>query len=340
MHHATLAEEISLAYMNTMRWYYLNRFSRYDKALGKVKIHVLDKSDTLGHEDTTRMAAMLSSARLAGPPHDAFNLGRRIDLLKAKNQSALPSYLAEEDRGGHYLEVPFRNLNLALMDNATVEYTFMAAFFCPALSLSQVSKNFNYVFEPTFELGRTLSKSLVGESFDVLGILMCIRLNQQFSFELQRRRVPALDGYTNATNMLLWPRLQLVMDRHCDSIRQLTNALPTKPARLAGEQCKLTAAPHMVTQRFGQLLNGFLALSGEAGDDEPVNASLQRLRSEVEAFLNRQSQSYGTDNRKSERFLYNNVSLILTIIGETEGKMAIEQREHFEQLKAVYQDKL
>lgn len=326
--------------MNTMRWYYLNRFSRYEKALGKVKLHVLDKSDTLGHEDATRMAAMLSSARVAGPPHDAFNLGRRIDLLKAKNQSALPSYLAEEDRSSHYLEVPFRNLNLALMDNATAEYTFLASYFSPALSFSQISKNFNYIFEPTFELGRTLSKTLVGESFDALGILMCIRLNQQFAFELQRRRVPAVDGYINATNMLLWPRLQVVMDRHCDSIRQLTNALPNKPARsTGGDPSKLTAAPHMVTQRFGQLLHGFLAMSAEAGDDEPVNASLQRLRSEVEAFLNRQSQAYGTDNRKSERFLYNNFSLVLTIVGDTEGKMAAEQREHFEQLKAAHWDK-
>lgn len=337
-HHATLAQEISLAYMNTMRWYYLNRFSRYEEALATVRLHVLDKSDILGHDDATRMAAMMSSARLAAPPHDAFNLGRRVDLLKAKNQSALPSYLAEEDRTSHYLEVPFCNFNLALMDNATSEYTFLTCFFGPVLSLSQISRNFNYVFEPTFEVGRTLSKSLVGESFDALGILMCIRLNQQFAFELQRRRVPALDGYINATNMLLWPRLQVVMDRHCESVRQLTNSLPNGPARSTGDPSKVTAAPHVVTQRFGHLLHGFLALSAEAGDDEPVNASLQRLRSEVEAFLNRYRQSYGTDSRKSEGFLFNNFSLILTIIGDAEGKLASEQRKHFEQLKAAHQD--
>ncbi|KJZ78091.1 hypothetical protein HIM_02728 [Hirsutella minnesotensis 3608] len=337
-HHAKLAEEISLAYMNTMRWYYLTQFSRYEKALGKVKLHVLDKNDTLGHEDVTRMTAMLSGARVAGPPHDAFNLGRRIDLLKMKNRSALSSYLAEEDRSTHYLEVPFRNFNLALMDNATAEYTFMTSFFGSALSLSQISKNFNYVFEPTFELGRNLSRTLTGETFDALGILICIRLNQQFAFELQRRRIPAVDGYVNATNMLLWPRLQVVMDRHCDSVRQLTNALPTKAARSTAEQSKLTAAPHMVTQRFGQLLHGFLALSEEAGDDEPVVVSLQRLRSEVDTFLTRQSQSYGSDERKRKRFLYNNYSLVITIMGDVDGKLAAEQRDHFESLKAKHQD--
>ncbi|QPH09884.1 hypothetical protein C2857_000936 [Epichloe festucae Fl1] len=337
-HHATLADEISRAYMNTMRWYYQTQFSTYQQALAKIKTHVLDKSDLLGHEDTTRMATVLSSTRAAGPPHDAFNLGRRIDLLKTSNQAALSSHLAEEDQTTHYLEVQFRNFNLALIDNTTAEYTFLATFFSPALSYSQISKTFNYIFESTFEMGQALSKNLVSNTYDALGILLCIRLNQNFAFELQRRKVPAVDSYINGTNMLLWPRLQVVMDRHCESVRQLTTNLPSKSSRSTGDAAKMTAAPHVVTQRFGQLLHGFLALSAEAGDDEPVAASLRRLRSEVEAFLNKQSLSYGGDKRKSERFLYNNYSLILTIIGTTTGKFAAEQQGHFEKLKAAHQE--
>ncbi|CVK97334.1 related to SAC2 protein [Fusarium mangiferae] len=334
-HHPTLANEIALAYMNTMRWYYLNQFSRYEKALGKIRLHILDKNDALGHEDATRKATVLSSNRAPGPPHDAFNLGRRIDHLKTNNQAALSSYLAEEDQSTHYLEVPFRNFNLALIDNATAEYTFMATFFSPALSYSQISKNFDYVFQATFELGRTLSKTLIGETYDALGLLLCIRLNQHFAFELQRRKVPAVDGYINATTMLLWPRLQVIMDRHCDSVRHLSNAVPAKPSRT--EVAKLSAAPHVVTQRFGQLLHGLLALSTDAGDDEPVVSSLRRLRSEVETFLTRQAELFG-DKRKSGRFLYNNYSLILTIISDANGKLADEQQGHFEELKTQYQE--
>lgn len=339
-HHATLAHEISQAYMNTMRWYYLNQFNRYEKALANIKLHVLDKNDVLGHEDGTRKAAVLSGSRVPGPPHDAFNLGRRVDILKSKNTSALTSYLAEEDHTFHYLEVPFRNFNLALVDNATAEYTFLATFFAPSWSFSQISKNFNYIFEPSFETGRTLSSSLVGESFDAIGILICIRLNQHFAFDLQRRKTPAMDGYINGTNMLLWPRLQVIMDRHCDSIRQLANVTSTKAVRFIGDQAKMSAAPHMVTQRFGQLLHSFLSLSTEAGDDEPVVSSLQRLRREVEALLTRLSQSYGADKRKSERFLYNNYSLIITIISDTTGKLAMEQLEHFETQKRAHQEEL
>lgn len=337
-HHAALADEICLAYMNTMRWYYANQFARYENALKKIKLHSLDKADVLGNEDTSRKGTVLSSSKITGPPHDAFNLGRRIDLLRTHNQSALSSYLAEEDQSTHYLEVPFRNFNLALIDNATAEYTFLASFFSPALNYSTISRHFTYIFDPTFQLGHTLTKTLITDTYDVIGVLMAVRLNQHFQFELQRRKVPAADGYINGTAMLLWPRLQYVMNAHCESVRSLTSALPSRPPTSKSEQSKLSAAPHVCTQRFGQLLHGILALSTEAGDDEPVVTSLRRLRTEVEAFLTKYSSAFGTDTRKRERFLYNNYSLILTIISDTHGKLAVEEQEHFEGLKAAFQE--
>lgn len=337
-HHSALADEICQAYMNTMRWYYANQFTRYENALKKIKLHSLDKTDVIGNEDTSRKGTVLSSSKIAGPPHDAFNLGRRIDLLRTNNTSALSSYVAEEDQSTHYLEVPFRNFNLALIDNATAEYTFLASFFSPALSYSAISRHFTYIFDPTFQLGHTLTKTLITDTYDAIGVLLAVRLNQHFQFELQRRKVPAADGYLNGTAMLLWPRLQFIMNAHCESVRALTSALPLRPPTSKTEQGKLSAAPHVCTQRFGQLLHGILSLSTEAGDDEPVITSLGRLRSEAEAFLTRYSVAFGNDRRKRERFLYNNYSLILTIISDTHGKLAAEEQEHFEGLKTAFQE--
>ncbi|KAI1422292.1 Vps52-domain-containing protein [Xylaria sp. FL1777] len=336
-HHPTLANEICLAYMNTMRWYYANQFMRYENALKKIKLHVLDKLDVLGNEDTSRRGAALSSSRIAGPPHDAFNLGHRIDILRTNNPGAISSYLAEEDQSTHYLETPFRNFNLALIDNVTSEYTFLASFFSPALSYSTISRHFAYIFDPTLQLGQVLTKNLVSETYDAIGLLLCIRLNQHFQFELQRRKIPAAEGYINGTAMLLWPRLQFVMNAHCESIRALTTTLPTRPPPKA-EQAKLSTAPHVATQRFGQLLHGILSMSTEAGDDEPVVTSLGRLRSEIEAFLIKYSTAFGTEKRKRERFLYTNYSLILTIISDVGGKLAAEEQEHFEGLKTAFQE--
>ena len=77
----------------------------------------------------------------------------------------------------------------------------------------------------------------------------------------------------------------------------------------------------------------------EAGDDEPVVTSLRRLRSEMEMFLVKYSNAwFGKDRRKRERFLYNNYSLIGTIISDATGKLALEQQEHFEKLKTAFQE--
>lgn len=331
--HPQLAEEIGQAYVNTMRWYFLNHFTRYEKALAKMKIHLIDKHDVLGQDDGTRKSTTVSSSRTSGPTHDAFNLGRRIDLLKTSNQTALSSFLAEDDRSTHYFEYPFRNFNLALMDNASAEYSFLTTFFTPALPHSSITRYFNYIFEPTFSLGQNFSKSLVSDTYDCLGLLICVRLNQSYAFELQRRKVPVLDGYINGTSMLLWPRFQLVMDAHCESVRALTSSLTVRK-QSASEVARQSTAPHFMTQRFGQFLQSILLLSAEASDDEPVSTSLGRLRGEIEAFLNKVGMTM--ESRKRNRFMFNNYSLILTIVGEAQGKLAASQKAHFEEVKRIF----
>ena len=261
-----------------------------------------------------------STGKSAGVSHDPFSLGRRINLLKTANWTAMSSYLAEEDKSTHYLEVPFRNFNVALVDNASAEYSFLTEFFSPH-SYRQVAGKFAGIFKPTFSLGHSMTKALIESSVDSLGVLLCVRLNQHFAFELQRRKVPAVDSYINGTNMLLWPRFQIVMDLHCESIRRtatasagrggMASALSLTTSDAAKQQ---SAAPHHLTQRFAQFLQGILALSSEASDDEPVSTSLGRLRSDYEAFMTKLSKGMA-DARKRERFLYNNYSLVLTIVG-------------------------
>lgn len=341
-HQPQLAEEISQAYVYTMRWYYLNHFSRYQKALEKMKLHVLDKYDVLGQDDNAKRAPLLSNSRMMPATHDAFSLGRRMDLLKNPSHAALTAYVAEEERATYYLEVPFRAFNLALIDNASFEYTFLTTYFGPVQNYYTISRTFTSIFEPTFALGQSLTKQLIDATTDTLGTLLCVRLNQHFAFELQRRKVPTVEGYINATNMLLWPRFQLIIDQHCESLRRLAASLPNRPSASASILASSTntsqsTAPHPLTQKFASLLQGILALSSEAGDDEPVSNSVGRLRSDFEAYLTRLSKGIG-EERKRERFLCNNYSLISTIIADADGRLAEEMKSHFEALKNAFGD--
>lgn len=337
-HHAELAQQIAQAYIYTMRWYYLNHFSRYRVALEKIKVHAMDKYDVLGEDPNARRSGtLLGQSRNAPVTYDAFSLGRRRDALKSSSVNALPANVAEDEKSAHYLEVPFRSFNLALIDNACFEYTFITTYFAPSHNFHAISRTFNSIFEPALAVGQAVTKSLVEATTDTLGILLCVRLNQHFAFELQRRKVPTVEGYINATNMLLWPRFQQVLDMHCTSLQKVTASLPGRPstgaALLSSSSSNTTStAPTPLTQKFANLLQGILALSSEAGDDEPVSVSVSRLRSEYDAYLTKLNKGI-SDARKKDRFLCNNYSLVCTILADVEGKLGEETREHFEKLR-------
>ncbi|MCJ1321560.1 hypothetical protein MMC15_006905 [Xylographa vitiligo] len=338
-HHQQLAEDLGQAYINTMRWYYFTNFTRYRQALDKISLYHVDRYDTLGADQSTQRSTKTPGTRPVQASHDANNIGRRMDILKNSNATVISSYLVEEDKATHHMETPFRNFNQALIDNVSTEYSFLTEFFSFS-SFPQMSRRFTEIFDPTFNLGHSLVKDLVDTTYDCLGILLCVRLNQHYAFELQRRKVPVADGYINGTNMLLWPRFQVAMDLHCESIRLLGTTVSSRSAASklsftgnTSDATKQSTAPHYLTQRFGQFLYGILSISHEAGDDEPVFNSLGRLRNEYEAFLLKASKGAGTDAKKRERFLANNYALVLTIIADTEGKLAQEQQQHFEELK-------
>ncbi|RPB08990.1 Vps52-domain-containing protein [Morchella conica CCBAS932] len=342
-HHAQLAEEIGQAYINTMRWYYLSHFQRYNAALQKLKLHTMDKHDTVGQDEPARRNNLLPSLKsVPAASYDPFNIGRRIDTLKNRTAPIMTSHQAEEDRTTHYPEVYFRHFNAALVENACAEYLFITDFFSHK-TYDQASAMFSAIFSPTFALAQTVTKHLIDATLDCHGVLLCVRLNQYSAFEMQKRRVPAADAYINATSMLLWPRFQIVMDAHCESLRK-SSLVGSGSGRsqlsalglAATNTAKQSAAPHFLTQRFACFVQGILALSSEAGDDEPVANSLGRLRGDFEAFLTKLSAGIG-EKGKRERFLFNNYSLVLTIISDTEGKLAAEQKAHFDALKKAYE---
>jgi len=344
-----LGAEIAQAYANTMRWYYSSHFTQYHTALSKLKILVTDNRYVLG-DDTT--ASARSRGANTGPPHDPYTIGRRLEILRNPTHIAIPTNAAEESKTSHHLETPFLAYNLALIDNASFEYTFLTTLFYPSLPMSSLNKHFATIFSPVLTLGTTLTRTLITETYDGIGVLLLVRLNQHFAFTLQRRRVPTLDGYINGTSMLLWPRFQLILDAHCESLRRAASALPTRPAGGGASSAAAlligggsnnaasaaSTAPHPLTQRFSSFVYAVLELSADAGDDiEPVENSLSRLRTEYEAFLAKLALQFGPGERGKkdrERMLANNYSLCMAVLAGARGRLAEGWKVHFEGLVA------
>ena len=355
-HQAQLADDIGQAYINTMRWYYTHNFTRYHAALSKMRLYVIDSHDVLGFNplnnstSKARSTQLPSGARTGALLRDAFALGRRAEILKNSSPSALPSHIAEEDKGTHHLENPFRAFNLALIDNASFEYSFLTSFFSiPKYTLQDLAVTFATIFSPTFTLGTNFTKSLIDSSADAIGVLICVRLTQSLAFEVQRRKVPTVESYINGTLMLLWPRFQQIMDMHLSSLHQATSSLPsaTRTSAASAALSSLTSsssqqnsgqqstAPLPLTQRFATFISALLTLSSDAGDDEPIASSLGRLRTEFEAYLGKASKAMG-DQRRKERFLANQWEFVETVLQDVRVRLAEEMRARIEELRAEY----
>ncbi|CAG8703338.1 6585_t:CDS:2, partial [Acaulospora morrowiae] len=205
--------------------------------------------------------------------------------------------------------------------NASSEYLFIIEFFAKddKPNADWAKDIFAEIFETTINMGLSSTKQYVETTYDAVGVLLCIRLNTQFALELQRRRVPALESYTNQTNMLLWPRFQAIMDMHIESVKKAGDKLIVKDIH-----------PHYVSRRFGEFAASILTLN-EDYNDPILSNSLLRLRNELEFLLEKMSTSF--DDRKSKLiFLINNYDLITTILNET-GRKAVEAEvNHFKEL--------
>lgn len=160
--------------------------------------------------------------------------------------------------------------------------------------------------------------------------MICIRICRKLEFELQHRRVPVVESYLNLQLINLWPRFQLVMDAHCDSLRRSTSraSIHTFGGQDSGSgsagKASSTAAlvPHQITQIFSSFVAGILSLCEDDSESEPVANSLVRLRNEFESLLTKISASFGTNktggSSKREKFLYNNYFLVSTILSVSE----------------------
>ncbi|KAG0084192.1 Vacuolar protein sorting-associated protein 52, partial [Podila epicladia] len=127
-------------------------------------------------------------------------------------------------------EALFRSFNLALIDNASSEYLFLVEYFAKRSQpdIEGIQSVFTHIFEPTLKLGLTNVKEYADSSYDAIGILLCLRINHQLAKELERRKIPTLDKYRDAIHMVLWPRFQVVVDMHIDSIRKAKTKIKPK----------------------------------------------------------------------------------------------------------------
>ncbi|KAI8091254.1 Sac2 family-domain-containing protein [Gilbertella persicaria] len=326
--HHEAAKEIKQTYINALRWYFQNHFERYSKGLQRLQTISADKSDLIGVEENIRKGGLFGTKAPLRDKANLFSLGDRSDTLRMQDPGVILVHVAEAKEQRYQFEQLFRSFNLTLIDNASSEYLFIYEFFSrDSRTAADTAKSmFQHIFESTEKVGLNFTKNYIENSFDAVGILLCIRINTQLALELQRRRVPALEGYMNATNMLFWPRFQYIMSLHIESVKKMFH---NKSAISAVKDIR----PHYITRRYAEFAASLLVLN-DGYDDPILTKSVKKLRDEFEAVLSRMSHEF-QESPKRIAFLINNYDLIISVFQETHSRAVDAELDYMKQLLAL-----
>jgi hypothetical protein len=291
-HAPAVAEEVRAVYVDTMSRVLHGLFKSYTQSLGKLAQAGPPKEDVVGAEEAwllqnqghPALAASLFTpfaCDVAGPS------GAGAALLAARQREqgepqAAPVivHVAKSANAKLHFEAVFRSVQKHLMDSASSEFLFLLEFFEARLC----GELFNQIFARTLSLCLEAWENFLYGCNDCVALLLMIRTSQAHRVVMERRRVPALDGYFDHVNMLLWPQFKKVFDAQLRSLAQ------AQPAKLGA--ARLDLRPHYVAQRYAEFASTVYALSTSlSASDEMLPLQLAKLRESLAALLDQLVQA-------------------------------------------------
>lgn len=63
-------------------------------------------------------------------------------------------------------------------------------------------------------------RHIIEHTYDVVGLLVSVRVLEQIGMEMERRQVPILDNFLQEAMMTIWPKYQLLVDRIVRNMRE------------------------------------------------------------------------------------------------------------------------
>lgn len=270
----SLALEIRQAYSYTMKWYYKEYFGRYIRSLTILQFTTIDNQYSLGNLVHNTNNSSTSGSIFAGylstsyayssavtnqAIKDYFQINKRLSILTQEDNTVMVSQIAENNKNtkNNFIELGFKNLNLAILDNCSVEFNFLKDFFQITDNAAEINGILEQIFQPTFQQALMYTEQILISStiYDIFGVLISIRIGQQLQIESSRRRTPVFDNYLNDQAILLWPKFQQLIDWQAESLNNLS------ATSFNIDNTTILAQPHELTIAFTLFLQSLLTLS-------------------------------------------------------------------------------
>ncbi|EDO47167.1 predicted protein, partial [Nematostella vectensis] len=317
-HHRQVAREVKDEYVDTMSKIYFSYFKSYMAKLMKLQYEeVADRDDLIGVEDNARKGFFTSRPMLKNRS-TIFTLGNRGNVITSElEEPIIVPHTAQKMEKKYSFESLFRSLHFALLDNSCREYLFLVDFF---MVTGNAAKDvFTQVLGKTLSLFLKQMDSYIENSYDAIGLFLCIHIIHRYRILMHKRSVPALDKYWDTLLEMFWPRFTIIVEMNIDSVRT------TDPQKLG----HIDVRPHYITRRYAEFSAAIVSLN-ESFPDEKVNKVLASLQCEVENFILRMAAEFPL--RKEQLvFLINNYDMMLAVLMERTSEDSKEV-EGFQQL--------
>ncbi|EMR10841.1 hypothetical protein PNEG_00987 [Pneumocystis murina B123] len=317
-----LTSEVKQIYQNTMQWYYSYNFKRYTNFLEKLKINTFD-TFVLDSEKTSKKNNMhFQKGICIFSSYKEFNISHRASIVLGEDQNIIITRISNQDKKIYNLENIFYSYNQVLINNIVIEHFFLSEFML-FNSRQELNNYLENVIKCTLSNSMKFNQQLIKNSYNVLDILLCIKVTEKLVLILKNKEISILDNYMNEILALLWYQFQNSIDLHCKNLNQLSikNTLLENYNR---------TSPDIITQIFGDLLNGIFILFSQ-DYNELIEENVEKLVNSYKIYLTKINNKIKSEEQ--EQFLYNNYSLILAIIGNTKGYLAKKQQAHFHELQ-------
>ena len=294
-------DEFAAHYCTTLSKIYSTQFRSYQASMARY------------HSEDGKPELITTNPAVGSLSHgNFFSLSGRDSVIK-EEADADPLPVSDEDRKLRW-EQAFRSQQRLLIDTVTSEFMFLADFF---------PQNHTDLFNQVF--GKMLSVQMdelvreVNASFDLVGILLCIRIVERCRQVLAERSVLLLRSYhERLLNTILWPRFRALIELQTLSLKKID----TRQLSVASTQS------HFITRRAAELLAAIAALRIPGWTDSTgLPLAVSELQSAVDAVLVLMSKKLNSQDEAA--FNLNNWDLVISIFQErgVEGDALVSSLE-------------
>lgn len=311
-HERDIAREIQTEYIETMSKVYYSYFKDYVGKLSKLVFDELpDRDDLMGCEDSghakvARSTSLFHLTKSNAPTmrHRAnvFSLGDREALLASQlEMPMLAPHLANKSDQKFSIEVIFRNIQYAFLENACREYLFLSEFF---IANSKLSVDlFNTMFSKSLGvLYKYIDDQFANNSYDALALFVCVHLVYRYRLIALQRKITVLNPYWEHVVKTLWPQFEKVFIMHIESV---------KLCDLQRTAAGIDNRPHYITRRYAEFSAAILIINDTFPDERVVNL-LHILQAEVMALIRKMS-CHLAKQKDRYIFLINNYDTIMGV---------------------------